>query len=315
MNDKFSIAAKCLSPLGSLCAAILTAVVLALLPARWTDPWRAAAATALRPGQDVAVLVRHHAAQTTARVKVHFQTADRLAEAEEELARLTQENRRLAEALAAAEGDSPIFAARKSGQSSDDDRLLTTQGVVAHVLGRQARAFLARRRLLDVGSRDGIEPGVLVTDAPALVDRGSDDAVRSGQLVLHGRRVWGKIAQLGPHTSTVQTATEPGYRDTVQVGRSPEVQGILEGTGEPLARVRLVSVNEPVAIGDPVYTASTKGLLPSPLLYGSVARVERQIGATHWEIWVQPAAAVEPDRVTVLHTELNPLRMAVGGRR
>jgi cell shape-determining protein MreC len=295
------------TPAATLAMGLLVAVVLALLPGRWTGSIRGAAATLLRPGQIAASGLRRHGTRATTRIKSHFQTAARLAEAEDELQRLKQENRQLAAELAAAR-NRPADPAHDPGD--DEAPLLRAQCVPARVLGRQARAFLGRHHLLDVGSQEGIESDALVVDCPGLIDRGRDADVEPGQLVLAGRRVWGKVVELGSHTSVVRSVTEPGYRDLVQLGDPPGAQGMLEGTGEPLVRIRLVEVTEPVSLGDPVYTATGKGVLPVPLVYGRVVRLERPVGAAYWEIWMQPAVAEEPQRVAVLRTELNPLRVA-----
>lgn len=305
-NPKLQIAGRCLSPAGTLSGALVAAAMLALLPSRWTDPLRAGAATVLRPAQEASLVARDYAAQTTAQVKSHFQTAQRLTHAEAELLRLRQENQRLAADLVAAQDQ--LSAAQSAADA--EDRLLLTHTVAARVLGCQARAFLARRRLLDVGAREGVDPNALVLDTPPVIDRGGDADLKGDQLVLRGRRVWGKIVHAGPYTSTVQAATEPGYRDTVQVGRSPDAQGTLHGKGNELARICRVPVTAPVAVGDLVYTTSTKGLLPAPLIYGQVTRAERTADAAYWEIWMQPAVVEEPDRVTVLRVELSPIRMA-----
>ena len=285
------------------------AILLALLPGSWTGPMRDAAQVLLRPGQRATSGLRQQGNRAATWLKSHFQTAARLAEAQRELERLTQENRRLAAELAALESRPP----QTSAHATDDQagRLLRARCVPARVLGRQARSFLGRRHLLDVGSSKGIEPEALVVDGPALIDRGSDAELQHGQLVLAGKRVWGKIVELGSHTSVVRAVTEPGYRDLVQIGDPPGRQGILEGTGESLCRVRLVEVTGPVSVGDPVYTAAGRGVLPVPLLYGRITRLERPVGAAHWEIWMQPAVGIgEPDHVAVLTTELNPLRVA-----
>ena len=94
-------------------------------------------------------------------------------------------------------------------------------------------------------------------------------------------------------------------------GAAPRLgsEGVLEGTGEPLARVRLIPVTEPVEVGDEVYTGAAAGVLARPLLYGRVVRVERPIGAAHWEIWMEPAVDGRPERVAVLRIELNPRRV------
>ena len=303
-------------PCVALATALAASVALLLLPARWTAPLKGAVAAALRPGQQAALVVSEQARRAMAAVKGHFQTAVQLAEAQEEVDRLKAENGRLAVQLAAAKAP-----ARPAPQDARDDaqRLLVARCVTARVLGRQARAFLARHEILDVGSRSGVEPGAVAVDPPpALIDRGGDADLAPGRLVLAGSRVWGKVVEVGPYTSTVQRAAEAGYRDVVRLaGPSPPGQpprlgpeGILEGTGQPLARVRLVSVNEPVEKGDLVYAAAAGGVLPEPLLYGRVVRLEQPVGAAHWEIWMEPAAESHPDRVAVLRVELNPLRVS-----
>jgi cell shape-determining protein MreC len=308
--DRATLQTRLTTPSRLLAMGLLVSALLALLPGRWTAPTRGATAALLRPGQTAALGLRRRAARATTWVRCHFQAAGRLAEAEAELQRLAEENRRLAAELAVAQTrlSDPMDDAQ-----NNEDRLLSARCVPARVLGRQARAFLGRHHLLDVGSRDGIEPDALVVDAPGLIDRGRDAEIQPGQLVLAGRRIWGKIIELGSQTSVVRGVTEPGYRDLVQLGSARGPQGILEGTGEPLARIRLVEVTQPVSVGDPVYAAAGKGVLTVPLLYGRIVRLERPVGAAHWDIWMQPAVADEPERVAVLRTELNPLRVAEKG--
>ena len=301
---------KLATPGVTLGIGLLLAIVLATLPATWTAPIRDAAATLLRPGQCAALRLGRHGERATVWVKSHFRTAARLADAERELARLRHENQRFGAELAAARVQPPEPSGNATGDGGG--RLLRVRSVTARVLGRQARAYLARRHLLDVGSAAGIEPDALVVASPAVIDCGRDADVQPGQLVLSGRRVWGKIVELGSHTSAVCAITEPGYRDLVAVGSRSGPQGILEGSGEPLARIRLVEVTEPVSVGDPVYTTAGQGVLSAPLLCGQIVRLERPVG-NHWEIWMQPAVADQPEHVAVLRIELNPLRVAEKG--
>jgi len=305
-------------PRNLLIVAVAVSVGLALLPARRTEPLKVALATALRPGQAAAVWLREGGARTLEWARNWQSTAARLAQSERRREELEIETQRLAIELAIERGRASSL--EEQAGAAGENRLLVARYVPVRVLGQQARAFLARRHLLDAGSRAGVEADQLVLDlGPGLIDRGSDAPFTAGQLVLSQGRVWGKIVSVGPLTSTVRTLTEPGYRDLVCVGaRHPAAdsspagpQGILEGTGEPLARIRLVEVTEPVAVGDPVYSVSAKGVLAEPLLCGHVARLQRPIGSAHWEIWVQPAlASKQPQQVVVLSAELNPRRVA-----
>jgi cell shape-determining protein MreC len=174
--------------------------------------------------------------------------------------------------------------------------------------------------MLDVGSAAGVaNADFVLPDTTAVIDWGEDAQLEPQWPVLAGGCVWGKIAEVGPHASSVLRVTEPGYRDLVRIAtlqashdalkRAP--QGVLEGTGEPLARIRMVDVTEPVEAGDVVYAVGGRGVVDAPLVYGHVARVERPLGAAHWEIWMQSAVAPdEPEHVIVLCAEINPLRVA-----
>jgi cell shape-determining protein MreC len=254
----------------------------------------------------------------------------RAAEAERQASKLKEENDRLASALDA------VRLMKSSADSvgpgaATAEPLLQSDAVVARVLGHSAQSFMRGRELLDIGSRSGVSPGAIVLDgdAPndrtqALVDAGSDLALQPGRLVLAGRRVWGKLATVGTHTSVVRRITDPGYRDTVQIahsessGASPHLgpRGVLVGSGERLCRIELVEASEPVSVGDGVYTESD-GLLSEPLIYGQVVRVELAADKLHWQIWMQPAIGSDaPREVAVLRTELNPARVGmVSGER
>jgi cell shape-determining protein MreC len=147
----------------------------------------------------------------------------------------------------------------------------------------------------------------VVDGGPAILDQGRGAGLAAGQLVLAGRRVLGKLIEAGPHTSQVRRPTDPGYRELVQLAYrrseqwSPGPRGLLEGTGEPLCRIRLVPITEAVTVGDGVLLAGGEGILPHALYYGEIVRVERPAGATHWELWMQPALGNRwPETVAVV---------------
>ena len=288
-------------------------LVIWFLPANNVAVVKGCLGAALRPAQVGLLTVRQRVATIVSQVEAHTDAVQRLAKAEADRRRLEEQNRRLAAKLALLESRTVERERRER-----DDRLLLTGCVPARVLGRQARDFLVEARILDVGSHAGVRGEALVVGGPkSLLDQGANRRLESDELVLAEDRVWGKIVEVGPQTSTVRTPCEPGFRDLVRLGAPPTSgrpprlgpQGLLEGTGEPLARVRRVEVTEPVAVGDAVYTASGQGCLPQPLLYGFVVRVERPVGTAHWEIWMKPAFDAEPEDVVVLRPQINPARV------
>lgn len=217
--------------------------------------------------------------------------------------------------------------------TSSSDPLLRPALVEARVLGPLAQAWLVERRLVDRGSRAGVQDGALVL-APSrpLLDRGRDAEIAADHFVLAGGRVWGRVVRLNQWTSEVRRATDEGYRDLVTL-HSPRKQpqnglsndasftldttavaprGILEGSGAPLCRVRLIKADEPVAVGDVVLSASAQGYSDGALVYGEVVRADCPAGANHWDVWVRPALDPDevPDAVAVLRIEFNPARVA-----
>jgi len=156
-----------------------------------------------------------------------------------------------------------------------------------------------------------------LVDSSWTIDSGRDTQIAAGDMALAGRRVFGKVMEVGAHTCVVRRADQAGYRDVVQLAARAEgtlrfgAKGILEGTGEGHARLRLVNASDAVAPGDLVLTAGQQGLASQALWYGTVARCERRQGAPHWDIWVDLAAERDdPAHLIVLRAELNPARLA-----
>ena len=289
------------TPPRALAAALAVALALAALPQSWLMPVRGWALAALQPGQRAAGSLVDLGGRVRRRITSHVADAGELAAARDRLERLTAENRRLAERV---ETYQHRIAVAEANRSAADRPWLKLGGIQAHTLGCQARSYLARRELLDVGSLDGVEPGALVLDGVAVIDRGERNGVRSGHLVVDAGCVWGRVAHAGPNIAIVRTLTAPGFRDVVRLRSPGGPEGILEGDGGPLCRIRMVAVTEPAAAGDEVFAASLAGLDAPPARYGVIERVEQPVGAAHWEIWMRPAlTGTPPEEVIVVKVE------------
>jgi len=340
---------KLRAPRGALAIVLLAAVALAFAPPALVEPLRQGWLTALRPGQSAVNKIVDSGRGALAWLRGAVASAEQLDEAQRAAALLTEQNRQLQAELQLIRSDATTL----TPAPALPDPLLLSGTVPARVLGRQAQSYLRARDLLDVGSGSGVTAGALVTDpdpmagpgspsdrlasptdaarppavhsalgsrwpgkAYVVLDAGHDMSLEPGGLVLAGRRVWGRVAAVGPYTSVVQRITEAGYRDTVQIGRVEDrrlrlgPRGLLVGMGGALARIELVDASQPLAIGDEVYTADD-GVLRTPLTYGRIARLERAAGEPYWQIWMEPAMkGEEPHDVAVLRMELNPSRVA-----
>ncbi len=336
---------RIVSPITMLVAVLAIAIGLAFAPHSTTQPLRDGWREALRPGQQVLTTISNWAGDCW--MSIRYADGSDSTAAQQQIAELNDQVQRLEMELLVARSNrgaaSESSAVSENNDSADGQEnrshlppLLLSQTIAARVLGRQAKAYLQARDILDVGRSRGATADSLVIDAGrnnsvsgetkretnsdrALVDQGRDAAVEAGRFVLAGSRVWGKVAEVGSHTSTVQRVTDAGYRDLVQLASQHEgrlrfaARGVLVGRGESLCKIEMVETTQPVAAGDLVFTADD-GVLDVPLLYGRVVRLERKPGAAHWEIWMEPAVALNspPAQVAVLRMEVNPARLASG---
>ena len=283
---------------------------------RIAAPLRIAWRDALRPGLEVVDTT----IAWTDDLRKRLRTGDdaHLAEAQRQITELNDRLRRAELQLQVAQND-------RAADSTEarETPLVTAKTISARVLGKQAQLFLDSCQMLDIGRARGVTAhSLVIDDLPAanntpLVDQGRDSSIRADRLVLAGSRVWGKIADVGEHTSTVIRITDSGYRDLVQLVAPRDgklrllARGVLVGKGEPLCKIELVETAAPVTVGDLAFTADD-GVLDAPLLYGRIVGLERKPGAAHWDIWMEPAvhAASPPARVAVLSLDLNPARLA-----
>lgn len=294
---------------------LLLALGLALLPPGLAEAIRAPVAAVLMPAQRGLTAVRRAGGATLAHVRAQLADAQTTGRRELERQRLAEENRRLMTELQAARDQVRLLARR----DRQDPPLLAARCIPARLLGTSAQDYLVRHQLLDAGRSQGVQRDALALRTPKpLVDRGTQTGVAEGNVVLAGSCVWGKIVAAGPHTSTVCPMTEPGYRDLVRLA-APSVdgrtlrfgaKGILEGTGEPLARLRMIETTEPVSEGDLVYSMAGEGFVDVPLLCGRVVRVESPHGAGHWDIWVEPAIGDAPEDLAILCPTGSAIEMA-----
>jgi cell shape-determining protein MreC len=320
-----------ISSSAALLAAVLVAALgLSQLPHTVTQSLRAGWREALLPTQRTLGAMSDLAAaiwkktQSPETVAVD-QAEQKIAELTDQLQRRELELQLAQSSLAPAPRPAPDDATSCDGADIASP-LLISQLIPANVLGQQAKAFLKAHDLLDVGRAQGAAPDALVLDSAlgattglpsTVLDQGRDTSVQTGRLVLAGSRVWGKVAEVGPHTCTVRRITDSNYRDLVQLATPQNgrlqfsARGVLVGTGQRLCKIELVENTEPVAVGDLVFTIDD-GVLPSPLLYGKVVQLDRKPGDAHWQIWVEPAIKTTspPARVSVLKMELNPARVA-----
>lgn len=169
--------------------------------------------------------------------------------------RLNVENqdlrRRLAELNAAA------YDNKELRQALDFQRTFGQRTAVAEVVGRGPDAFSQTLQ----------------------IDRGSDDGVRAGMIVVNGAGLVGRVRETGPHGAIVQTLADPQSRVNVFLSGSG-LQGTIVGGPATLqlqVEHRLGSV---ASKGEWAITSGVGGGYPRGLVVGDVVKVTHSDAAT-----------------------------------
>lgn len=287
------------------------------VPEGATQSWKGAVRDCLMPGQ---IAARGLVEWTQQAVLVSSSGSGASAEARDLQGRLMRsegERRRLEVECAVREQQWQRAGGEKGSTLHGEarDPLFVPQLVEARVLGEEVATLWRSGRLLGAGRREGIvESSLVLDDARPMIDQGNAARLSPGDAVYAGRCVLGKIAAVGRYTSTLVVITDPGYAGRARVARRTSQglkfgsEGTLAGNGTALCRLR--HVNEPVNVGDEVYTGGTDGVLPFPMFYGRIVRAEFEPAATEWTIDVEPATALDRfDRVQILRIAIDPGRI------
>lgn len=286
-------------------------------PEEFTDPLRSSVVDALAPGRVAAVAV----AERGARLLERFRTPESdvtLAAAQAEIEVLQARNRE--QAAASLTAIQQVSASELVGpplpSAREYEPLLAAGLVPARILGRDPDVLRHRfGRILSRGTSSAIAVDDLVLSNLPHLDQGAAAGIEAGQPAISGRVVVGNIVQAGRWTSTLRLVTDPDYRGFAQVVRQSRGRtvlgptGVLMGSGKGVCRLELVPKEQPVSIGDYIYSRQQDADQPAPVYYGRV--VDAEPGAEYWSITVEPAFdPVQLRDVQVLNISLNPQRVA-----
>ena len=120
-----------------------------------------------------------------------------------------------------------------------------------------------------------------------LIDQGSLQGLRANMLVLAESSLVGKVIVTGPSVSTVLLITDPNSKIGVLIQRTRQ-QGILFGTSSGGCRMKYISLEPEVKLGDMVETVGFRGLIPKGLVVGTVTRVWKEPGQIYQVAQIKP---------------------------
>ncbi len=137
-----------------------------------------------------------------------------------------------------------------------------------------------------------------------IIDKGTEQGVRSGDPVVDDIGVLGQVTHAYPFVSEVTLVTDKDHAVPVQVVRNG-LRAIAFGAGSSgMMELRFMAPNAEIQDGDRLVTSGIDGTYPPGLPVASVVSVERDATRSFARIVCQPAAGVERGRyVLVLSNE------------
>ena len=122
-----------------------------------------------------------------------------------------------------------------------------------------------------------------------IINKGSRTGIFLNQPVLNLAGVVGKIIEVTSGISKAILISDVNSRIIVMVQRSRQ-EGVLEGIGRGLCRLKYLSVEADVELGDIVVTAGVGGIYPKGLLVGKIESVKIERGGLYKNCIVKPVA-------------------------
>lgn len=107
------------------------------------------------------------------------------------------------------------------------------------------------------------------------IDKGSDDGVRPGAVIVVPQGLVGRVVTLGSNFSKVMLITDPSSSVNVLLQGS-RATGVATGQMDGSLLIKYIPQGEAVHLGDMVLTSGLGGNFPKGLIVGQVTRVKRK---------------------------------------
>jgi len=162
-------------------------------------------------------------------------------------------------------------------QENFDNAALLLQLKALQVENAQLRELLAARERLgtDLVAAEVLYAARDPFSRKVVIDKGSQDDIRAGQVAVDNRGVVGQVTRVYPWLSEVTLVTDKGQFVPVQNLRNG-LRSILSGTGSDGAvELRFVPPNADFETGDELVTSGIDGVYPPGLPVARVTNVER----------------------------------------
>jgi len=137
-----------------------------------------------------------------------------------------------------------------------------------------------------------------------VINRGSDDGLSAGQMVLDDQGVIGQLMDVMTHSSRILLISDKESAVSVRIQRTG-MRGILNGTGDSgRLSLQYVPNTADIQLGDQVFTSGLGERFPAGYAVGIVSAISRTGSTEFAQIAVKPKALLEGGHhVVILFSE------------
>jgi len=121
-----------------------------------------------------------------------------------------------------------------------------------------------------------------------LINKGTADGLASGQPVMAGPGLVGRVLDASWHAAKVLPLIDENSNIDAVVQRT-RIQGIIRGAGSRGCVLKYISKTQDVREGDIVISSGIGGVFPKGIMIGRISHVDRQEAGLFWKIYVAPA--------------------------
>ncbi len=171
-----------------------------------------------------------------------------------------------------------IWNARKAGQENRALRLqlaqLSSDKARLEQQLAETQAQIAQNKVLSLNSFQTIVARPIGEGRYLILNKGSEDGVAVGDTVVYLNNYIGQVKSVSPRTSSIQLLADPD--STLAVYSQSErgkAKGILQGQFSSVIIMGKILHQEPISVGDLVYSEGIENNLPKGLVMGTVSKV------------------------------------------
>lgn len=199
--------------------------------------------------------------------------------------------------------------------SFEQNRLLVKEAGMLRgrltAMNETARENERLKRLLDLKEKlySGVAANVVARDlsnwnSAIIIDKGKRSGIAVAMAVVDASGIVGKVVEVVADRSKVILVSDPSFSVAAMVERSREI-GLVSGTLTGQCRMRYLSTDADVKVGDQVISSKLSSSFPQGLVLGTVVAVENSTGSIFPTCLIKPAAAVSQiEEVIVIRSSM-----------